>query len=247
MPFKWMCPFCDKGGIITESNRHSDYVLFADMIEEDKIVGCIFIECPNPDCKKFTFSISLYKDKYPKYKPPGLEDRVIDIEEDGDLIKKWDLIPISEAKSFPDYIPEPILEDYEEACLIKDLSPKASATLSRRCLQGMIRDFWGVTKDRLIDEIEAIKDKVESLTWEAIDSVRKVGNIGAHMEKDINLIIEVEPNEADLLISLIETLIKNWYIDKHEREETLKEIVKLGKQKETQKKEKKEALEKSQK
>ena len=36
-------------------------------------------------------------------------------------------------------IPIPqLMDDYEEACAIVNLSPKASATLSRRCLQGMI-------------------------------------------------------------------------------------------------------------
>ena len=61
----------------------------------------------------------------------------------GDLVKRWRLIPESDAKVFPDYIPQQIREDYVEASKIKELSPKASATLSRRCLQGMIRDFWG--------------------------------------------------------------------------------------------------------
>jgi len=46
----------------------------------------------------------------------------------------------------------------------------------------MIRDFFEIKKDRLIDEINAIREKTDSLTWDAIDSVRKIGNIGAHME-----------------------------------------------------------------
>ena len=63
--------------------------------------------------------------------------------------------PISLAKAYPDYIPQTIRSDYEEAHAILNLSPKASATLSRRCLQGMIRDFWGISKARLVDEIDA--------------------------------------------------------------------------------------------
>jgi hypothetical protein len=95
----------------------------------------------------------------------------------------------------------------------------------------MIRDFWAVKKPaghkgpwRLKEEIESIKDKVEPETWEAIDSVRKIGNIGAHMEEDINVIVEVDPDEADKLLWLIEVLIKDWYINKHERLTRLKEI-----------------------
>ncbi len=132
--------------------------------------------------------------------------------------------PSSDAKVFPDYIPKQIRDDYEQACLIQDLSAKASATLARRCLQGMIRDFWGVSRDHLIDEIKAIKDKVDAETWNAIDSVRSIGNIGAHMEKDVNLIINVDPEEARLLIWLIETLFKDWYVSKHEKEKNLKAI-----------------------
>jgi hypothetical protein len=85
-----------------------------------------------------------------------------------------------------------------------------------------------VSKARLVDEIEAIKDKVDPLTWQAIDAVRHIGNIGAHMEKDINLIIDVDPQEAGLLIGLIEMLIKDWYIVRHEREEQLRAVVKLS-------------------
>jgi hypothetical protein len=155
---------------------------------------------------------------------------------DGDLIKEWKLVPESSARVYPKYVPKPIRADYVEACAIRDLSPKASATLSRRCLQGMIRDYWGIKKDRLIDEIKALEDKTDPLTWKAIDAVRSIGNIGAHMEKDIDLIIDVDEDEAQQLIRLIELLIKDWYVTRHEREENLKAVVALKEQKEAAKK-----------
>jgi hypothetical protein len=68
-----------------------------------------------------------------------------------------------------------------------------------------------------VDEIAQIKDNVDPLTWEAIEAVRKLGNIGAHMEKDIDVIVEVDPNEAALLIGLVETLLKEWYVARAER------------------------------
>ena len=107
---------------------------------------------------------------------------------DGDPLFTWVLIPQSDAHVLPDYVPRAIVEDYNEACAIRALSPKASATLARRCLQGMIRDFWGIKKDTLCQEVVALKEKVPPKTWEAIDVVRSMGNIGAHMEKDINVI-----------------------------------------------------------
>lgn len=96
----------------------------------------------------------------------------------------------------------------------------------------MIRDFHGVKKDRLINEINVIKDKVDPLTWQAIDALRKIGNIGAHMEKDVNLIIDVEPNEASALLGLNELLFKEWYIHREERQRRLQAIIDMGAKKE---------------
>ncbi len=176
-----------------------------------------FVVCPNPKCKRFSLTIQLVKTK--RVFDSG-SARWVPV---GDP-QTWRLVPPSDARVFPDYIPKQLRDDYEQACLIRDLSAKASASLARRCLQGMIRDFWGVRRDHLINEIEAIKDKIDPLTWKAIDSVRSIGNIGAHMEKDVNLIIDVDPDEARQLIWLIETLFKDWYISKREREENLKAI-----------------------
>ena len=42
------------------------------------------------------------------------------------------------------------------------------------------------------------------------------------------LVIDVEPKEAQLLIGLIEILIKDWYIARHERQTHLAGIVALA-------------------
>jgi len=55
--------------------------------------------------------------------------------------------------------------------------------------------YW-LKEGRLFDEVAELEGKVDAKTWQAIDSVRHVGNIGAHMEKDVNLIIDVDPEEA---------------------------------------------------
>jgi len=225
MSFAWTCPFCNHDTIIPSSNVASSGSWFT--IENahcPKRLDYTFVVCPNPKCMEFTLSVFLedaHQLPSPSYNWLRAGNKT-----------KWRLIPPSEAKVFPSYIPKPILDDYREACLISDLSPRASATIARRCLQGMIRDFWNIRKARLIDEIEAIKDSVDPLTWKAIDAVRSVGNIGAHMEKDINLIVDVEPEEAAQLIGLIELLLRDWYITRHEREQRLKSIVQVAEDKE---------------
>ncbi len=137
------------------------------------------------------------------------------------------LNPKSLAQQFPEYVPSSIREDYEEAYAILNLSPKASATLSRRCLQGMIRNFWGITRNDLYQEITAIQNKVTPSQWKAIDSVCSIGNIGAHMRKDVNEIIGIDDNEAEQLLKLIELLVDKWYIARNDEEELLKSIVEI--------------------
>lgn len=120
--------------------------------------------------------------------------------------------------------------------MIIDASPKAAATLLRRCLQGMIRDFWNIQKGTLNEEINAIKDKVTPTQWKALDSLRKIGNIGAHMEKDVNLMIDIEPGEANKLLQLIELLFDKWYITRHDEDTLLGEITAISDKKENQRK-----------
>jgi hypothetical protein len=85
-----------------------------------------------------------------------------------------------------------------------------------------------VKPDTLYNEINAIKDRTDPATWGGIDAVRKVGNIGAHMEADVDVIIDVDPEEAQLLIGLIETLMKDWYITTHDRQEAMNALIKLA-------------------
>lgn len=220
----WNCPYCgDHCTLKADSDSVSNsHYLTIENADGPRRFGSTFIVCPNDKCKK----VSLYAYLYEIKETIKLQGKPLF--QDGKMIKHWTLLPESPAKQFPDYIPATILEDYGEACLIKALSPKASATMSRRCLQGIIRDFWSVKPGRLVDEIGQIKDKVDPDTWDAIDSVRKVGNIGAHMEKDINLIVDVEPQEAGLLVNLIEMLLREWYIAREARKERLANIVKIS-------------------
>ena len=224
--FAWTCPYCNRATTITSENYSSTMQTFHDG-NKDGLLGFVWsaITCPNPDCREYELRAQLYKATH------SPSTRSI-----GDPLIEWQLRPQSSAKVFPPYIPAPIISDYTEACLIRDLSPKASATLSRRCLQGIIRDYWDIKKDRLIDEINALKDKVDAQTWGAIDAVRKIGNIGAHMEKEINLLVDVEPRESQLLIGLIEILLKDWYVARHDREEHLKSIIGIAEDKATAKK-----------
>lgn len=213
--FNWTCPHCDRAVTITEGRITTDrHTLYQENADGRRSLISTFIVCPNPDCRKFTLTATLRESR------SNQGNEVL-----GQIVQTWDLVPSSCAQSFPSYVPKTILNDYQEACYIRELSPKASATLSRRCLQGILRDFWKVKSGRLVDEIDQIKDRVDPLTWDAIDALRKLGNIGAHMERDINFLVDVDPQEAELLIGLIETLLKEWYVGREERKARMGALV----------------------
>lgn len=172
------------------------------------------------------------------FKCPNCNQYTIKAKGIGKMVKDVDVLirPLSSAKQFPKYIPEAIRKDYEEACAIVTLSPKASATLSRRCLQGMIRDFWKIKEKNLYDEISALKDKIPADLWSSIDALRQLGNIGAHMEKDTDVIVDIDPNEANSLIQLIELLMKEWYINREERKKLFSTIITTNQTKQSERK-----------
>ena len=214
----FQCPYCGRHTTITDPHKYS---IWNHLHLTQSILGNVgfkvsAITCPNKECQKLVL-VGQLTDSYNQYGNW----------KENSVIKTWKLLPESEAKVLPDYIPQPIQEDYYEACKIRDLSPKASATLARRCLQGMIRDFYGISKATLFDEIKELEAKVDQTVWESIDAVREVGNIGAHMKKDINIIVDVEPEEAQLLIGLIEQLVDEWYVareDRKNRAQKLKDL-----------------------
>lgn len=217
------CPYCNHPTTITDPNYYENwehiYIAKSDLGDIGFFIQAV--TCPNTGCTKLWLRAELCKASYSagNYKKST-------------VIQSWQLLPESEAKVLPDYIPQPIQQDYYEACRIRDLSPKASATLARRCLQGMIRDFWSIKKARLKDEVDELEEKVDTDVWESIDAVRSVGNIGAHMEKDINVIVDVEPGEAQLLIGLIEQLVDDWYVARENRRKRTEDLKKLAADKE---------------
>lgn len=219
----FICPYCGQHTTITAPHEFNEWTYF--QLGSPSTKGAVglnihAISCPNIECKKLFLEVAL----------TDAQNNVRTQYQLGPLnvLEKWQLLPESEARVLPEYIPEVIREDYYEACRIRDLSPKASATLARRCLQGMIRDFHGITKTRLKDEIEEMKGKIDPVVWDAIDAVRSVGNVGAHMEKDINLVVDVDPGEAQALISLIESLLDDWYVLRHNRQEQMAKIKQIA-------------------
>jgi hypothetical protein len=76
---------------------------------------------------------------------------------DPDGVTEWHrrLYPIGRAtKSLPN-TSEAHLKPYHEACAVLELSPAASACMSRRCLQGILKE-QGYSQKNLVQQIEAV-------------------------------------------------------------------------------------------
>lgn len=141
------------------------------------------------------------------------------------------IYPSSNAKVFDDIVPESIRIDYKEAYEILEISPRASATLARRAIQTIIKERFNAKGRTLYDQIESIKGGIYQGEFDILDSIRNLGNIGAHSENDLQLIINIESNDAKLILYCLEFLIEEWYIKSSERMDRIKQLKDLAKSK----------------
>jgi len=116
----------------------------------------------------------------------------------------------------PKEVPAEFCEDYIEASLILGDSPKASAAISRRCLQHLLREKAGVKPADLATEITEVLDsnQLPSFLAEAIDAIRIIGNFAAHpiKSKATGEILAVEPGEAEWTLDVLEGLFDFYFI-----------------------------------
>ncbi len=110
-------------------------------------------------------------------------------------------------------VPPQLAEDYREACVVLRESPKASAALSRRCLQHVLREVAQVKPDNLSNEIDEVLPKLPQYLAQAVDAVRNVGNFSAHpiKSKSTGEIVTVEPGEAEWLLDTLEGLFDFYF------------------------------------
>jgi hypothetical protein len=135
-------------------------------------------------------------------------------------------------------IPKEYAEDYNEAGLVFADSPKASAALSRRCLQHLLRDEAKATPKNLFAEIQEVLDsrKLPSHIADSLHGVREIGNFAAHPIKSTSTgeIEPVEPGEAEWNLDVLESLFDFYFVapaaTKAMKEALNKKLAEAGKQ-----------------
>jgi hypothetical protein len=133
----------------------------------------------------------------------------------------WQLFfPAASARApLPKVVPSPIAKDYNEAARVLAISPKASAALSRRCLQAVLSEA-GYTQRDLSQQIDAVLSESDtskslpSATHMIVDAIRNFGNFAAHKitDKTTLEIIEVEPTEAEYCLDVLDAVFDHYFV-----------------------------------
>jgi Domain of unknown function (DUF4145) len=135
----------------------------------------------------------------------------------GDNVKSGRLV-LPNAPSRTSLSPEvaPEFGDDKEACLVLADSAKASAALSRRCLQHLLREKVGVKPSNLDNEIQQTLDSkvLPMYLAEAVDAARVIGNFAAHpiRSKSTGEIVDVEAGEAEWLRDTLEGMFDFYFV-----------------------------------
>lgn len=113
-------------------------------------------------------------------------------------------------RELPSEVPNKYRSEFEEASVAYEYSAKASAALSRRLLQKVLREELGIRKKDLSLEIDDFIESsgAPSYLTGAVDAIRTVGNFAAHplKSKSTGEIVEVEEGEAEWLLEVLESL-----------------------------------------
>ncbi len=114
-------------------------------------------------------------------------------------------------------VPTNYSQDYQEACRVISVSPKASAALSRRCLQNLLREKANIqNQSNLHGEIEEVikSNQLPNYLADGLHDLRKIGNLAAHPTKNTitGEILEVEIGEAECLLDTLEGLFDFYFV-----------------------------------
>ena len=215
------CPHC-----LVEFHPHETVIYLGQDVEGDWVIKRY--ACPNPTCKKDIYHLvngRALRQQNGTYYIESVK-RTILVRPKG---TNRPPVPIEVPKHFAD--------DYTEACVVLSDSSKASAALSRRCLQLLLREKAGIKSGDLANEIQQTIDskQLPSHLEESIDAIRNIGNFAAHPNKSKSTgeIIDVENGEAEWNLEVLEMLFDFYFVQpekaKNRRDSLNAKLKDLGK------------------
>ena len=219
---QWCCPWCGNDQIAKMVTWKSPDAHVQKRVGKypGLQMAVNWIICQNPDCREVAMCAWIDQvevDILSQYSKETNRER----------LQSWQLWPDSKARPWPDYIPETVRSSYEQACYCEERAPAASATMARRALHEILKDFCGAKGKNLAEDIERLRkqvregsgpDGVPPETVDRLHQLREMGNIGAHLIRGTDeIIIDIEGEEPRLLIEMIELLAEQWYVQREQR------------------------------
>lgn len=210
------CPYC----IVEIQENFENHWLGDNPADEKNSFGINYMYCPYKKCKKLIIKLSEGETQYTA--------NYIGYSDDFDL---GIIYPLSTNRSpAPPEVDEKFAKDYREAAAVLDISANASAALSRRCLQNVLREKADLEKhsNNLNTEIQAVLDsgKLPSYLSQSLDAIRNIGNFAAHPNKSkaTGEIVDVEPGEAEWSLELLEQLFDFYFVQPAKAQEQLSKL-----------------------
>lgn len=199
-----ICPHCS----ISIHENFQAFPTFRDTFTNPILIEHVLEKCNCPECGK---AIVRYK------------KLIFDHRDSTHSTSKSYLIPSTINRFISTEVPDQFGEDFIEACNVIQISPKASAALSRRLLQRILREKFGIKENDLsreIDKFIADTNTPRDLANE-IDAIRNIGNFAAHPLKVTNTgeIVDVEPGEAEWLLDVLDNLFEYAFVQPKRRED----------------------------
>lgn len=192
------CPHCGVGIYVDWSNT---FAYVEDAGDEEPEYGQEIIHYQCPECKGIIIKLI----EGPVEFLSGSYHVFID-----DLRQEETIYPVSNSRQVEEEVPEKYRKDFKEACSVLSLSPKASAAISRRILQSILREEFKIKSKDLAREIDSFLELegIPSHLSGAVDAIRNIGNFAAHPLKETHTgeILDVEPGEAEWLLDVLESL-----------------------------------------
>ena len=134
----------------------------------------------------------------------------------------------SVGRTLDQYVPPKYAQLFRESEEVNNVSPRASATLSRYLLQMLLHEELHIHKRNLEDEIKELENgsNIPTKLVTMLQVMRRVANFGAHPKKSTNSneIVEVEAGESAVMLDLLEEVFDYIFVKPKQQELFLKGI-----------------------
>jgi len=153
------------------------------------------------------------------------------IEDQGEItnvVEEQFLYPKFLKRALDAAIPQKYGQMFNEAVAVLSASPRASAALSRRLLQQLLREEFKIVLGENANLDLELKEfyklpEVPGHIKNVVDEIRQIGNWAAHplKYKSTGDIVDVEPQEAEWLLDILEDILDMRFVQPNVEKERL--------------------------